>query len=328
MLVSLMGESKQGYFSPDVFQYQFNCPFCADEKGGEDGKYNMEVSLSMGKYHCWACGAAGNLSKLIRKRGGLSMESQYKEIVKSLKESRYYKLGLMDADILKEDEFLKLPDGFQKIEIDKSMDKQLVSYLKKRRITQDIIDFYNIGAVPWEGKDFKWRNRIIFPSYDIGGGLNYFVGRTYKENDTRMKYLNCDADKNTIVLHEDKIQWDADICLVEGAIDCIYYPNAISMLGKSLSEKTMIYRTLMDRARGKVIICLDGDTENSETMRIYKVLNKGTLKGNVRFVRMGTDNLPWKDFGEAYEAEGKEGIIKILSNSQKYSEPDLVFSGI
>lgn len=323
-----MGGSKQGCYSPDVLQYQFNCPFCADEKGGEDGKYNMEVSLSMGKYHCWSCGNAGNLSKLIRKRGGLSMEQQYREIVKSLRESRYYKLGLMEGDVLKEEEFLRLPDGFKKIVIDETEDKQLVSYLEKRRITQDIIDYYNIGVIPWEGKDYKWRNRIVFPSYDSSGGLNYFVGRTYRKNDTRMKYLNCDADKNAIVLHEDKIQWDADICLVEGAIDCIYYANAISMLGKSLNEKTMIYRALMERAHGKVIICLDGDTEENETMRIYKTLNKGALEGMIRFVRMGTAELPWKDFGEAYEAEGREGIIKIMASAKKYSEGDLVFSGI
>lgn len=41
ILTTLLGESKQGSFDKDVTQYQFNCPYCAEEKGGVDGKYNL-----------------------------------------------------------------------------------------------------------------------------------------------------------------------------------------------------------------------------------------------------------------------------------------------
>ena len=70
ILTSLMGESKQGGYSKDVTQYQFNCPYCADEKGGIDGKFNLEVSFALGKYHCWSCNHAGAFSRLIKSRGG------------------------------------------------------------------------------------------------------------------------------------------------------------------------------------------------------------------------------------------------------------------
>ena len=84
ILVSILGESKQGGYSKDCTQYQFNCCFCADEKGGIDGKYNLEVSFALGKYHCWSCGNAGNISRLILKRGGKALADEYFSIIKVL----------------------------------------------------------------------------------------------------------------------------------------------------------------------------------------------------------------------------------------------------
>ena len=49
MLVSILGESKQGGYDKSVSQYQFNCPWCADEKGSVDNKYNLEISFALGK---------------------------------------------------------------------------------------------------------------------------------------------------------------------------------------------------------------------------------------------------------------------------------------
>ena len=93
-----------------------------------------------------------------------------------------------------------------------------------------------------------------------------------------MKYKNCDADKKEIVFQESKIDTDADIILVEGAIDCIYGPNTISMLGKTLTKDSELYRFLYQKANGRIIICLDNDTQIEETKKIYNLLNFGRLK--------------------------------------------------
>ena len=46
ILVDILGESKQGGYDKDKFQYQFNCPQCKEENYGiPDGKYNLEVNL-------------------------------------------------------------------------------------------------------------------------------------------------------------------------------------------------------------------------------------------------------------------------------------------
>ena len=325
IIVSILGESKQGGFDSNTFQYQFNCPNCADEKGYVDGKYNLEVSFSLGKYHCWSCGISGNISKLILKYGNRGLCDEYFRIVSEIRESRYYNIDMFggDTSIFSEDG-LKLPKTFEKIRLATTRDRKLYEYLKKRKITQDIIDLYNIGVTKWDGEDVAWRNRIIFPSYNAGGDLNYYIGRTYKDTDKRVKYRNCLADKSQIVLHEDKIQWNADIYLVEGAIDCIYYPNSIALMGKFLKKDMALYNKLYDKANARIVICLDGDTEISETKRIYSLLNHGRLYGKIGYIRLGTDELPWKDFGEVFEAEGKLGIAKVMRAEREFNEIELL----
>ena len=38
ILTNLLGESKQGGYDKSIYQYQFKCAYCADEKGGVDNK--------------------------------------------------------------------------------------------------------------------------------------------------------------------------------------------------------------------------------------------------------------------------------------------------
>lgn len=320
----MLGESKQGSYDNSISQYQFNCPNCAEEKGYVDNKYNLEISFSMGKYHCWSCGISGNISSLVKSLGGKEMYNEYFRIINDIKESKYYNLDLFkDHGDIFDEKFIKLPKTYRKINLSENINKFLREYLEKRKITQDLIDFYNIGVTGWDGEEFSWRNRIIFPSYNVNGDLNYFIGRTYREKDKRIKYKNCDADKNAIILHEDKIQWDCDIYLVEGAIDCIYYPNCISMMGKYLTESSELYTKLTQKANANIVICLDGDTEITETKRIYCTLNKGRLSGKIKYIRLGSDELPWKDFGEIYEECGKEGIIKAMKTAKQFTTQEI-----
>jgi len=322
ILTSILGESKQGSFSKDTMQYQFCCPWETEERDGiPDGKYNCEVSFSLGVFHSWCCDNKGPISYLIKKWGNKDLVSEYYSIIKDLKESKYYNLDLFkdDGTFRYEEQIVKLPKTFKKIDINSLTKSNLRNYLAKRKITQDIIDFYNIGYTSWDKNEWQVKDRIIIPSYDINGDINYWVGRDFTGSPNVVKYRNCNADKKRIVLHEDKIQWDADIVLVEGALDCIYYPNSIALMGKALKKDYELYKVLQERANADIIICLDSDTKIEETKKIYNLLNTGRLFDRIKYVRLGTDELPWKDFGEAYEAEKQQGIIKILKSAKKFS---------
>ena len=327
ILTGFLGESKQGFFDNGTSQYQFNCPECAEENGGvPDGKTNLEISLSLGRCHCWKCGYSGPISRVVKDYGGTESLKDYYAAVKDIKESKYYNIGLFKdmAENAYLNDYIKLPDTFAKIDLNTCRKKKLVEYLEKRHITQDIIDLHNIGYTTWDEEKWQMRDRIIIPSYDSAGDLNYWVGRDFSGNPKKMKYWNSKNDKNEIVFQEGLIQWDATIYLCEGAIDCLYYPNSIALLGKSMSKSTKIFQELYDKARANIVICLDGDTELKETKRLYNLLNIGRLRGKIRYLRLGTDEIPYKDFGEIYEAEGKEGMIKAFRHVKEFSEIELL----
>ena len=326
ILKEILGESKQGGYDRATTQYQFNCPSCAEEKGGPDGKFNFEVSLSLGRVHCWACGYSGPISRLVRDYGGTELLKDYYAVVKDIKESKYYNIGLFKdlAENAYLNDYIKLPDTFTKIDLKTCRKRKLVDYLEKRKITQDIIDLHNIGYTTWDEEKMNMRNRIIIPSYDSAGDLNYWVGRDFTGNEKRMKYWNSKNDKNEIVFQESLVQWDANIVLVEGVFDALTYPNAISLLGKTLTRGCKLHTTLKERANADIIVCLDGDTEIKETKRIYNLLNTGRLRGKIWYIDMKNDS-QYKDFGEIYEAEGKKGIINILRKRKQFTEIDLMY---
>jgi hypothetical protein len=334
ILVEILGESKQGYYSEGTEQYQFDCCRCAEDNDGiPDGKHNLEVLLSPSrglKYHCWKCGDTdnmrGNLGTLIKKYGNTLLYKQYKEEVDTIKKSRLYDINLFGGEDNIEgiETFLKLPKTYKKIDLSTLRDRRLKSYLEKRCITQDIIDRFNIGYTEWENEDWDVRNKIVIPSYDITGDLNFYVCRDYTGK-SKIKYKNCDSDKLNIIFQESLIDWDSSVFLVEGAIDCLFLPNSLSLLGKTLVRKSELYNSLLRKTNGKIVICLDGDTDINETKKIYSMLNFSRLRNKIWYIRMGTEEIPYKDFGELYESEGKSGILRAVRSMKQFEEIDLIY---
>ena len=328
ILVSFLGESKMGYYDRGTTQYQFNSPWKTEENGGiPDGKYNLEVSFSIFKYHEWTMDYGGDLSKLIRMWGGDSLLAEYRNAISELKELNLLKLNPDTGETVEiEKGIVKLPKTFRKIDISKTRNERLISYLNSRKIDQELIDFYNIGVTGWNGEVSKYRNRVIVPSYDSFGELNYWSGRDYTGK-SMSKYWNSDADvnapkKSEIVFNESKIQFDADIILVEGTFDSIYHPNAVALLGKVITPEFAVYNKLMEKANANVVICLDADTDISDTKKIYKLLNHGRLRNRIYYIRLDK----YKDFGEIYENEGKKGILSTLESRKQFHEIELLIN--
>lgn len=324
ILELVLNDSKQGGYQSGVDQYQFCCPHCAEENGGKpDGKYNLEVNFVLGKYHCWKCDIKGNLSKLIKYYGNAVLASEYLEDVKMILSSMMYNINRYEELArMVEVEEIKLPKTFTPIgELNKLRKCKLKYFLEKRHITQEMIDTFHLGYTKWDGEEKNVRSRIIIPSYDIKGNLTYWAGRDFTEYEGRQKYLNVKADKKQIIFNEGLIEWDGDIILVEGIIDSLVYPNCIPLMGKQLHKDSRLYETILKKANGNIFICLDSDTDITETKRIYHMLNKGRLKGKLRYIRMDK----YKDFGETFESEGKQGIINLMLKSKQFTEFELLF---
>ncbi len=218
LLTDVLGEPKQHYESKG--QISFDCPVCAEEKGLEsgDGKGNLEINYIRHVYKCWACGEThgthGPLGKLF---DGYATKQQ-KKVYNLIKPEE---LQLQDKKKVR----LRLPEGFTTF---KDSNPRFIphieayKYLQSRGINDEMIEKYSIGYTV-QG---EFAYRVIIPSFDKDGILNYFVGRAWVNK--KMKYKNpASVPKDEIIFNEKLIDWDEDIFLVEGAFDSFFIFFAI-----------------------------------------------------------------------------------------------------
>ncbi len=292
-------------------QYSFDCPTCSTEKGeyDGDGKGNLELNLSEGVYNCWACGEThgtkGNLKKFFKTFATKSQIKKLKMIGFDLSEfkSKVKEVNIIE-DLTLPKGFIPFKDGNQKSLIY----KQAFNYItKQRNIDLDTIYKYNIGYVSSGFYD----SRIVIPSYDCNGDLNYWVTRTYIN--ARPKYLNPDSDKEQIIFNEKLINWDSDVYLVEGPFDHIVVYNSIPMLGKKLSNK--LKSDLFNKANANIIILLDDDAWDN-AKKLYFDLNVGKLFGRIKVVKMEDGY----DIAKIHEERGRGGVIEVMKSGFKLKE--------
>lgn len=276
LLTDVLGEPHQHYESKG--QISFDCPVCAEEKGLDkgDGKGNLEINYIRHVYKCWACGEThgthGPLGKLF---DGYATKAQKK--IYNLVKPEEFKLEE------KKKVRLRLPEGYISFKDSNSRfipHIEAYKYLQSRGITDEIIEKYKIGYTV--SGDFAYR--IIVPSYDKDGILNYYVARAWTKK--KMKYKNPTVPKDEIIFNEGLIDWTKDVYLVEGAFDGFFLENSIVMLGKKMSK--LLFETLYLKAEGNIIICTDGDAW-TDGLKLYHELNGGKLYNKIKIVKLPTD---------------------------------------
>ena len=181
-------------------QVSYDCPVCSEDIKGlnlGDGKGNFEVNYRLGVYKCWACsethGTHGSLRKLINIYAPKKVKDRYFSLVDG-SDFEYSEANIVTEKIALPKEYLSLSNNTQE-------DYQTIKvkrYLKSRAITQEIIIKNKIGFC----QSGKYSGRVIIPSYDKYGELNYFISRSYVNH--KMKYLNPVTSKEDIIFNEYK----------------------------------------------------------------------------------------------------------------------------
>jgi hypothetical protein len=298
-------------------QIAYDCPACSAEKGLDDGdgKGNLEVNYYKGFYKCWACyetnHMSGGIYHLIKTYGSRNNLSDFLSIVKELNFDSTYKSTSGEP-------LTELPKEFQSLLVKSSHPEYhlAINYLAKRGIRKEIIEKFNLGYCT----SGKYAGRIIVPSYDADGNINYFSGRAYK-SEIKPKYLNPDTDKMTIIFNEQKINWDATIYLVEGPFDHLVVHNSIPLLGKYLDFDYLMFEKIYAKASSLVVIVLDGDA-TKDSKRLYFRLNNGKLYNKIRVVL----NIPEEyDVSKIHELLGSAGVIKALKSAKKIPDYEEIY---
>jgi len=312
VIIEILGTPKKT--NKTKSQYAFDCPVCSAEKGFSDGdgKGNFEVNLSKGVYHCWSCGEThhtqGSIGKLITKFGRKDHKKKLKQLGIQLDEIKGKK-------VIQEVREIHLPEEFQLFETSNPNTiqyKEAWNYLtKQRNLSPETIYKFKMGFTT----SGEYGHRIIVPSYDKEGKLNYFTGRTWLSR-KKPKYKNPDLPREEVIFSEQLINWDSTIYLVEGPFDHIVVYNSIPMLGKSLHQK--LYDLLMKNANSFVVILLDDDAWD-RAKQVYSKLNVGKLHGRVKIIKMNEGF----DISKVNEDFGRQGVVDVLKSSFKLKESSL-----
>jgi len=243
--------------------YAYKCPFCTHHK------QKLEINLQPNvkgetPWHCWVCNAKGKTLLGLFKKLKATPDK-----ISELKSMLGFTPKLTEEQTLQK---VTLPKEYKPLINLSRTDitaKHALMYLKKRGITKSDILKYNIGYC----EEGKYSNRIIIPSYDKDGNLNYFIARAIDPNSTK-KYDAPKCNKNELIGLEYFINWKVPIILCEGIFDAIAIKrNAIPLLGKTIPKALMM--KLVEPSVKTVYVSLDRDALKDALKYAEQLLNLG-----------------------------------------------------
>ncbi len=244
--------------------YSFKCPFCNHHKK------KLEINCvtnakSENPWHCWVCEAKGKTIRALFKKIKVTAD-KIKELSMIIVPGKNEGKHIVSTMLELPKEFLPLHTPVEN-KIAQIEAKHATRFLRKRGITEEDIIKYNIGFC----NDGPYKERVIIPSYDENGLVNYFIARAYKDGPT--KYKNPPTDAKSIIGWELYINWDAPIVLVEGMFDALTIKrNVIPLFGKIIHEKLM--KKLVRSTVNRVYIALDPDA----------IKNNGSVKPDTKLL--------------------------------------------
>lgn len=209
----------------------FFCPDCNHHKP------KLSVNIDKNAFKCWVCDYRGrNIRRLIRRCGNYTQLNKWDEITNRIDYDKF-------EDIFNEKEEkeplqkLDMPEGFHSLCTKNKSHAAMRSYkyLINRGLTDMDILRWKIGYC----SKGEYKNRIVVPSFDDDGDINYFVARSYTGDS--YKYKNPKASKN-IVFNELFVDWDSDLVLVEGVFDAIIAGNSVPVLGSTVRSDSKLIK--------------------------------------------------------------------------------------
>lgn len=319
------------------------CPF------HDDHNPSMSVSPEKGVYKCFVCGNAGNVFNFVMEYDKVS----FYEAVKIVAD----KIGVsIDISTSKKENTKKSPlydiyniaYKFYQNNLNTVYGKDAKKYLLNRKIDEDVIKNFNIGLSlsdselcnALKAKGFKdddivssgvavqngnniydiYKNRIMFPLYDLEGNVVGFSGRIYNQK-SESKYINT---KETEIFKKGELLYnyhiakkearkEKNIIVVEGFMDVIRLStigivNVVATMGTAVTKYQL---NLIQKLAPNITLMFDGDKAGEKATNAFIELANGN-DSNIKVVRL-EDNL---DPDEYILTKGKDKMIYNLSHAQ------------
>mgnify|MGYP005813291291 FL=1 len=243
-------------------EFLFSCPAC------EHRKKKLSVNVEKNKFQCWTCGFSGStLSAIVKKYGEPKDKKEWLEAGEVVDINDFYKI--FEEETEKREEVV-LPEEYICLVNEDVPRSALMAkkYLKERGVTRDDILLNKIGYCATG----EYARRVIVPSFDIEGEIDYFIARSYTGD--FLKYKNPKVSRN-IVFNDLYINWNDDIVLVEGVFDAIRAGyNTIPLLGSTLNVNSVLFSKIVNNDTG-VYLALDPDAHIKENKIAIELMKYG-----------------------------------------------------
>lgn len=266
------------------------CPF------HDDHKPSMSVSKDKQIYTCFVCGATGNVFQFVKEYENISFVEAVRKIATiggievKIDENRPVKKESVLYDIY------ELANKIYQLNLNTTKGIKAKEYLKSRGINDEIIKEFKIGlsfikgniteALEKKGFDENdiiksglvsnneyglndlYKNRIMFPLWDLNGKVVGFSGRIFNGEDAP-KYIN---SKETEIFKKGELLYNYhraknecrrknEVIVMEGFMDviCAYthgITNVVAAMGTAITKQTA---HLISRMAKNIILMFDGD---------------------------------------------------------------------
>lgn len=263
------------------------CPF------HDDHSPSMCVSKEKQIYTCFVCGATGNVFQFIKEYENIS----FAEAVKKVATIGGIEVKIDEMKPLKKESVLydiyNLTNKLYQLNLNTTKGIDAKEYLKNRGINDETIKEFGIGlslikgniyeALVKKGFDNKdilksglatengydlYRNRIMFPLWDLNGKVVGFSGRIFNGEDAP-KYIN---SRETEIFKKGELLYNYhrarnecrrknEVIIMEGFMDVISaythgITNVVAAMGTAITSSNA---HLISRMAKNIILCFDGD---------------------------------------------------------------------
>jgi len=272
-------------------EHLFQCPKCNHHKK------KLSVNLNKDKFKCWVCEYSGStVYRLVRRLGSFKQQNEWQQFLdERLVDLSSFEQVFMDAldwGASGEEELQRTPLPSEFVSLTgrdlPSSAIPALKFLAQRGLNTDDVLRWKVGYCATG----EYANRVLFPSFDIRGSVNYFVARAY--DNSWKKYTNPPAKRN-IVFNELYVDWQSDLSLVEGVFDAVVAGNAVPILGSSLRDDSKLFRQIVKHDT-PVYVAMDSDAEK-KAMNLIKKL----LTFDIELYKV--DISPYSDVGEMTREE-------------------------
>lgn len=244
-------------------QYRGRCPIHQGQ-----GKEAFHANLKRGLFHCFACGAGGNVLDFVAAMEGCSireaaMRLQGSHDIDSANMTRAPANGSAARKLVTKKRSVNSPLSFS-LAID-----QRHPYLDRRGMDAATARHFGVGYYSGPG---LMRGRIVIPIHDPSGRLVAYCGRTVDGADPRYRFP-AGFQKSQILFnyHRARAAAGDQVIVVEGFFDCMRvhqsgFSCVVALMGARLSQAQ---KDLLTGRFSHVALLLDGDpTGRAATARI------------------------------------------------------------